>query len=424
MLGEAPVIEQRPHPNGAAGAKISFEKTCERIRKDYTDPLVVAFARRTLNDNRQAKTTAQKCQVMLDTLRAKARYTLDPILSEYVASARLILCLDSTQKDYCHAGADCEELSATLCSLLMAVGIECKLIGQSFTSSGVPSHVLIAAFAPESETWLRMDPSTSLPVGRSHPATSEVEVDPHTGLVPDFSGPDPTATFVGVGALPGTLGLTLPGEVIAYRQLWDAYVVATANALYACAQRSPPARSNLTQAEFSDVYNGFGQSLISSWNQHANSSDWQILVYANDYLQDFAQVVVSVGNFYRPQLLLACPDIPLPPLPDVNDQSVVVSALESAKIVTVGSLQLLGIGAGGAIEYVDKTGKAVANVVQTTVNYIPWLVGGVIALSGAFIVKELVVAQRLAATPPKVVSRPAVKLPAHRRHVQLRRRPV
>jgi hypothetical protein len=412
-------MEQNVHPTGAAGAKVSFEKTCERIRKDYTDPLVVSFARRVLNENRTATTTRRKCEVMLAALKSRARYILDPVLGEYIASARLILCLDSTQKDLCHAGGDCEELSATLCALLMSVGIECKLIGQCFNSSRIPSHVLLAAFDSGNEEWLRIDPSTSLPVGRSHPATSEVEVDPSTGLVPDFSGPDPPATFVGVGALPGTLGLTLPGEVIAYRQLWDAYVVATANALYACAQRTPPARSNLTQAEFSDVYNGFGQSLINSWNQHANSSDWQILVYANDYLQDFAQVVVSVGNFYRPQLQLACPDIALPPLPDVNDQSVVVSALESAKIITVGSLQLLGIGAGGAVEYVDKTGKAVANVVQTTVNYIPWLVGGVIAVSGAFIVKELVAAQRLAATP-KVAAKPAVKPPMKR--LRLRRR--
>ena len=414
-------MEQRVHPAGAAGAKVSFEKTCERIRKDYTDPLVVSFARRVLNENRGAATTREQCVVMLAALKSRARYILDPILGEYIASARLILCLDSTQKDLCHAGGDCEELSATLCSLLMAVGIETKLIGQCFNSSGVPSHVLLEAFDSQNQTWIRIDPSTSLPVGRSHPATSEVEVDPSTGLVPDFSGPDPPATFVGVGAVPGTLGLTLPGEVIAYRQLWDAYVIDTCNALYACAQRKPPARSNLTQAEFSDVYNGYASSLYASWNQDAGATMWQQLVFAEDYMKDFQKVVVSVANFYRPQLQLACPDIPLSPLPDVNDQSVVVSALESAKIIAVGSLELLGIGAGGAVQYIDKIGKAAANVVQTTVNYIPWIVGGIIAVSGAFIVKELVAAQRIAATPKAA---PAKKLPAHRKHVLLRRKPA
>jgi hypothetical protein len=521
----APVTEWRPHPAGAEGAKVSLEKCSERIRKDYIDPLVVAFSRRVLQDSPQATSTKGKAEALLNAMKARARYILDPVNSEYIASARLILCLDSTQKDYCHAGGDCfpegtlllrddyelvpieqikvgdriwgrdkwsrvegkkfkgqlavdaiemnngstmfltgdhkvyvgqcvhgrtacgtcqsaakhgesfdrvkvsdlvedavllrperidfgagemepgrayveglaladgwvdgdsrfkiagkdghrkeaqkhevkeicdrlgvettwheryitvkdpdwaqriatlgsharfkhaetlnlqrqaaemllrglmadstantgaasrtfsttsrlmavqvrvlhrmfgqsmgwkmltpeqhggegqhplwrlgqrdtgkersswaltirsieravletpcwdiqtedhyvylpehdvtvsncDELTCTMCSMLMAVGIDCKLVGQGFSSSSkVPTHVLLAAFDPQSETWFKIDPSTSLPVGRSYPATSEVEVDPLTGAVPDFSGPGPAASFVGVGGV-------------------------------------------------------------------------------------------------------------------------------------------------------------------------------------------------------------------------------
>jgi len=212
----APVTEWRPHPGGAEGAKVSLEKCSERVRKDYIDPLVVAFSRRVLNDRRDATSAKGKAQALLDAMKSRARYILDPSNAEYIASARLILCLDSTQKDYCHAGGDCDELTCTMCSMLMSVGIDCKLVGQSFTSSKVPTHVLLAAFDPQSETWFKIDPSTSLPVGRAYPASSEVEVDPLTGAVPDFSGPGPAATFVGVGMVPARLGaLGAPGSPFA-----------------------------------------------------------------------------------------------------------------------------------------------------------------------------------------------------------------
>ena len=197
-----PATEWRPHPGGAAGAKVSLEKCAERIRKDYVDPLVVAFARRVLQDTPSATSTKDKAQAELSAMKARARYILDPVNSEYIAAARLILCLDSSQKDYCHAGGDCDELTCTLCSMLMAVGIECKLVGQCFNTTGVPSHVLLAAFDPATETWFKIDPSTSLPAGQSYPASSEVEVDPLTGAVPDFSVAGPPATFVGVGYVP------------------------------------------------------------------------------------------------------------------------------------------------------------------------------------------------------------------------------
>jgi len=212
-------------------------------------------------------------------------------------------------------------------------------------------------------------------------------------------------SFVGVGAhghqgirKHAGLGLTLPGEVIAYRQLWNSYVIGTAQAALTCSQQAPPAGSNLTQQLFTTNFQDYSDSIVSGWNIHANSQEWQTLLFANDYLQDFQKVIVAVGNFYQPQIRASCPNLKLPPLPNPADQSAVVAALENARIISEGTLQLFGIGAGGAIEYVDKFGKKAADLVTTTVNYIPWIVGGVIAVAGAVIVSDLVAAQRLAAT--------------------------
>jgi hypothetical protein len=105
-LGDVPVV-RREHPPGAKGAKVSLEACAERVRADYMDELVVAFARRTLAEAGAPRDVRRKSQVLLDVLRKRAPYVLDPTNGEYIASARLILCLDSTQKDLCHAGGDC-----------------------------------------------------------------------------------------------------------------------------------------------------------------------------------------------------------------------------------------------------------------------------------------------------------------------------
>ena len=194
-------VTRRLHPEGAAGAKVSLQAVADRIRKDYTDELVVAFARRVISEAGGPRGVPAKAQALLDALHKRAKYILDPTNSEYIASARHILCLDSNNKDLCHAGGDCDELCATFCSMAMAVGIDCVIVGQAFGGARVPSHVLLAVFDPQTERWLKVDPSTNLPVGKAYPATSEVEIDPLTGAVPDFDGPAPQASFVGVGEI-------------------------------------------------------------------------------------------------------------------------------------------------------------------------------------------------------------------------------
>lgn len=348
----APVpVVKRPHPDGARGAKRSLEACAERVRADYTDPFVVAFARRTLAEKGVPKGARAKAAVFLSLFGprpgSRVKYILDPSNVEYLASARHLLCLDSTNKDLCHAAGDCDELAAAFCSLCMAVGVDAVLVGAAYSrDSNVPVHVLAAIFDPATEKWYRCDPCSPMGVGQSHPATNEVEVDPLTGKVPDFSGPNPPAYFVGVGGLPnipqpapyrhalGTLGAALaprvlgappppvppvkpppapppnfgfitPGDVFAYRTAWNQYVLDTARVTYLCASEYLQIATNLQQTYPRDAaaFQAYGQSLnkaadavVSDWNLWANSGANFIVLEASPILQSFQKTVLQAGD--------------------------------------------------------------------------------------------------------------------------------
>ncbi len=351
-----PVV-RRPHPDGARGAKRSLEACAERVRADYTDPFVVAFARRTLAEKGVPKGARAKAAVFLSLFGprpgSRVKYILDPSNVEYIASARHLLCLDSQNKDLCHAAGDCDELAAAFCSLCMAVGIDCVLVGAAYSrDSKVPVHVLAAIFDPSTEQWYRCDPCSQFGVGQAHPATSEVEVDPLTGKVPDFSGPNPPASFVGVGGFPlfpqpapyryalGTLGAALaprvlgapapppnppppvppvkpppapppnfgfitPGDVFAYRTAWNDYVLDTARAVYLCASEYLQIADNIQKAYPQDAaaFRAYGQALnkaadavVSDWNLWANSGADFIVLEAGAILQSFQKTVLQAGD--------------------------------------------------------------------------------------------------------------------------------
>lgn len=193
-------ITRRTHPPGADGAKVSLEAVAARIRADYLDELVIAFARKTIAEAGGPRGVKAKAEALLAAQKKRAPYVLDPVNAEVIVSARHVLCLDPAEAKLCMRGGDCDEQTATFCALAMAVGIDCIAIGQSFSSSKTPTHVLAAVFDPQTEKWLKVDPSSPFPVGQAYPATHEVEVDPLTGLVPDFDGPQPAASFVGIGS--------------------------------------------------------------------------------------------------------------------------------------------------------------------------------------------------------------------------------
>lgn len=454
----APVpVVRRPHPDGAKGAKRSLEACAERVQADYADPFVVAFARRTLVEKGMPKGARAKAAVFLSLFGprqgSRVKYVLDPSNIEYIASARHLLCLDSTNKDLCHAAGDCDELAAAFCSLCMAVGIDCVLVGQSYSrDSGVPVHVLAAIFDPATEKWYRCDPCSPMGVGQAHPATSEVEVDPLTGKVPDFDQPNPPAHFVGVGsplgalyqpspyrrglgapaqppAPPPNVGFITPGDVFAYRTAWNAYVLDTARATYLCASEYLQIAQNLQQTYPQDAaaFRGYGEALnreadavVSDWNLWANSGADFIVLEASPILQSFQKTVLQCGNL-RSQIVngptLTVNGVPhsvgcqlvyigydeqgqehvyqAAPTLDPNTQAQIIARIEGFGVLAQGVLEILletankGLQeAGSAAQWLGNQGK---KVVEQSTGALSFLLSPwTLAVAGLLVVGTVV----------------------------------
>jgi Transglutaminase-like superfamily len=195
-LGSAVPIVQKPHPGGAKGVKISLQEVAERIQKGRNDPRMVAWARRAINAAGGPQTTVGQAEAILKQLKTETSYVPDPVKTEFMASPAQILCLDD--KGLCFRGGDCDELVITFCSATLAVGIPTRVIGEAFArDGGIPSHVLAAIQDSSTGDWLRVDPSTNLPVGKYVPGAKEIWIDP---MSPSISGlSDGAGEFVGVG---------------------------------------------------------------------------------------------------------------------------------------------------------------------------------------------------------------------------------
>jgi hypothetical protein len=125
----------------------------------------------------------------------------------------------------------------------------------------------------------------------------------------------------------------------------------------------------MTPELFSNEMQGYAESIMTDWNAHAGASDSVIMMMAGEFLQDYQRVVRKVGDFYQPQIRASCPDIELPQPPPVRLQSPVVSAIEDAKILGHGTLELLELGAGGALEAIGDAGRLVGKAPDA----LPWL---------------------------------------------------
>lgn len=94
--------------------------------------------------------------------------------------------------------SNCDDLTIAYGSAVMSVGIPCKVVGQAFNGSSVPSHVLAAIQDTQTGEWYRVDPSTDKPVGGYVTATREWWIDPFNKKGMTISGAT-SGDFVGVG---------------------------------------------------------------------------------------------------------------------------------------------------------------------------------------------------------------------------------
>lgn len=213
-------IETRDHPHGAKGASLSLDEVAKRIREGRLDPRVRAWAGKVLVDAGKPSDVIGQAQALLNAFRKQTMYAPDPVGAEYMVAAKNTLCLDD--KGLCMVVADCDDSVIALGSAMMSIGIPIKVIGQSFNSSPVPSHVMLAIETKQG--WKRIDPSSStFDVGNYYPATKETWIDPIDTKPVSVLGDGPTGDFVGIGFVPSmvTVGVGV-GHVVGIGEILSA----------------------------------------------------------------------------------------------------------------------------------------------------------------------------------------------------------
>ena len=206
-------------------------------------------------------------------------------------------------------------------------------------------------------------------------------------------------------------GIVTPGDVLAFRQMWDAYVMGTARAAIACAdawdaaataaKATPPGPMppgiNLAQFGTStpdadtlqiwaDTQRQNSATLVWEWNAHADTPDATLVIQAGAILGDFQNTVLKAGQWYRPQIARDCPNVALPAPPTTDVQAQVIAHLEGLGVLEHGVLQLLGIGAGGALDTLGAVGATIQKTASAIASPGVWLgaaavLGGVLLLA-------------------------------------------
>ena len=204
--------DARPHPPGAAGARLSLKEVAERAWKARMSPRLRAWATQVLDKaGMSTGSKRQKGQAILDAFRKKVPYIADPVMGEFMETPDQTLCLD--EGGLCFIGTDCDGAAITLAAAMMSIGIDTVIIGSSHKEpSNVPTHVFMA-FKDDLGNLVRMDGTTKLPAGKAPPRLEEFHVEP--GAEAKELGAGDFVGMSGSGTLAGTptekLDLLYPG---------------------------------------------------------------------------------------------------------------------------------------------------------------------------------------------------------------------
>jgi hypothetical protein len=408
-------VTRAPYADGAAGIRQSLEAMAAKMREGRLDGDVRGWALGCLKskglDGRGRQSVRAQAAALLECFREATVYSADPYGAEFVPSAAATLCL---RPGLCVNGDDCDGLSTALGAVMLSVGIPTMIVKQNF-GGGQQEHVLIAIH--DGNDWLYADPSTKMPLGSALSATNEEWHDPMLPIgnlseaapeIVTMGRPSAMAHWpqaaptphwpVGVGA-----GVVTPGDVLAYRNMWNDFVVGTARAAATCAaawqalavKGAPSTPPNVgqfatppdpaTMTVWAATQQTYSDDLMASWNLHAGAPDFEIVTFAGDILQDFQKTVQRAGEFYQPQIAKDCPALALPQPPSLELQKQVIGQIEGLGILAHGVLQLLGIGAGGFLAPFAWLGHQIANppkLPDYTGLLVGLVIGGVVVLGG------------------------------------------
>lgn len=139
-----------------------------KVRKGKVDPDVYALARKIVTQKCGAnwctpeKDNLAEAKAVYDYLRKNVRYTSDPLGVDAYAAAKHTLKMGA---------ADCDDYSITACSLLLSLGIPCRLKVIQTTGSSEPNHIYAQVGLPRANPtkWHTMDASVAKPFGWEAP---------------------------------------------------------------------------------------------------------------------------------------------------------------------------------------------------------------------------------------------------------------
>lgn len=174
---EGVTTDARSHPSGGKGARLSLKEVAERAWKARMSPRLRAWVTQQLDKHKVSTgSRREKAKAVLEEFRKKVPYIADPVMGEFMETPNQTLCLD--EGGLCFIGTDCDGAAITLAAAMMSIGIPTMIIGSSHKDPlDVPTHVFMA-FEDEFNSWVKMDGTTKLPVGRVAPHSREFWVEP------------------------------------------------------------------------------------------------------------------------------------------------------------------------------------------------------------------------------------------------------
>lgn len=279
---------------------------------------------------------------------------------------------------------DCDDQARLVYALARAAAVPVELV--FFEEDDQPIHV-VARMQDADGIWQWAETTIDADYGEDpHEALARLRLE---------GGADPFARSMGAPGSP-THNIATPADVLVYRRVWDPYVLGVVRAAVACAEAlesaaAAPGEPNADTLRLSaDTERANADALLTRWNLHANTPDYQILINAAEILQDQQDAVLKAGQVYGPQVKTDCPAIALPAPPGVELQAGIIGQIEGVGILAHGVLQLLGAGVSGAL---DTLGPIVSPspAALSTVSTIA-IAAAVVA--GALAVRELAKAAR------------------------------
>ena len=325
-------------------------------------------------------------QAFLDNVRAISIYSPDPTGTEMIVSAAGQLCL---RPGLCIRKGDCDDLSVLLGSLCLCVGLQVRILKQSW-GGGQQEHVLIAVL-DEHNVWLKADPShASLPVGQGVPANEEQMYDPldAVGAI-GTSGPE----LVTFGALPTVGGVRSPApmkklryqindqltprapaglgafvsddQLLASIQQTTALMDATDAAVKGCSPPSTPSMASTDVTVWNGVYSGY-KTMIAALNEcldddlpsiHTACTSFYTLSNHWAPAQSMLLGYQATATATQKTVAAACPNFtptpappvpqPLPPGPSQGPAGGWLGDVETAGKVVGGTVLVLVLGYAG-----------------------------------------------------------------------------